>query len=155
MLRSAGRIDIVHVPYKGDVQLTPALLANEVQLAFLPSGAALPMIKASKLRALAVTGRARSRAMPELPTMAESGLPDFEYNGWTSFFVPSGTPPEIIKRIGAEGTKITRSPELAKYYAAWGAEPPNTSPEELPARYRAEMEKYAKLVREARIPLVD
>jgi tripartite-type tricarboxylate transporter receptor subunit TctC len=113
------------------------------------------MIRAGKLRALAVTGRARSGAVPDLPTMVEAGLPGFEYNGWTSFFVPAGTSADIMKKIGAEATRIARSAELAKSFAAWGVEPPNTAPEALPARYRAEIDKFAKLIREARIPLVD
>jgi len=155
MFKSSARIDIVHVPYKGDVQLTPALISNEVQIAFLPSGAALPMIKANKLRALAVTGRARSAAAPDLPTMAEAGVPGAEYNGWTSLFVPAGTPHEIIVRMGAEMPKFLRSPDLAKYFSAWGVEPPNVAPDALPARYKAEIDKYSKLIRDAHIPLVD
>ena len=155
MFQSSAAVDIVHVPYKGDVQLLPALLSNEVQIAFLPSGSALPMIKANKLRALAVTGRLRSVAVPDLPTMAEAGLPGVEYNGWSALFVPSGTPSEIVARIGAEMTKFVRSPDMAKYFAAWGVEQPSIAPEALAASYKAEIEKYARVVREARIPLVD
>ena len=155
MLKSSASIDIVHVPYKGDVQLTPAVLANEVQLAFLPSGAALPMMKAGKLRALAMTGRMRSTAAPDLPTIAEAGMPGAEYNGWSALFVPSGTSADIVARIGAEMMRFVRSLDMAKYFAAWGVEPPNTPPEALAARYKAEIANYAKIIREARIPLID
>ena len=155
MLKSSAAIDIVHVPYKGDVQLTPAVLANEVQIAFLPAGAALPMMKSGKLRALAITGRTRSAAAPEVPTIAEAGLPGAEYNGWSALFVPSGTSSDIIARIGGEMMRFVRSPDMAKYFAAWGVEPPNTPLDALAARYKAEIANYAKVIREARIPLVD
>jgi len=155
MFKSSGAIDIVHVPYKGDVQLLPALLSNEVQIAFLPSGSALPMMKANKLRALASTGRLRSVSAPDLPTMAEAGMPGVEYNGWSALFVASGTPGEIVARIGAEMTRFVRSPDMGKYFAAWGVEQPSIAPEALAASYKAEIEKYARVVREAHIPLVD
>ncbi len=155
MLRSSASIDIVHVPYKGDVQLTPALIANEVQIAFLPSGAALPMIKAKKILALAFTGRTRSAGAPDLPTMAEAGYPAAEYNGWTSLFVPAGTPNEIVVRMGSEVAKFVRMPDMQKYFAAWGVEPPNVAPDALPARYKAEIDKYVKVIRDAHIPQVD
>ncbi len=155
MLRTSTGIDIVHVPYKGDVQMTPALVTNEVQIGFLPSGAALPMIKANKLRGLAVTGRTRSAGFPDLPTMIEAGFPGVEYNGWTSLFVPAGTPHEIVARMGSEVAKFVRMPDMQKYFAAWGVEPPNVAPEALPARYRSEIDKYVKVIREAHIPQVD
>lgn len=155
MLRSAAGIDVVHVPYKGDAPLTPALLSNEVQFAFLPSQAALPPMRAGKLRALAVTGASRSASAPEVPTMIESGVPDFEFIAWVGLFVPGGTPRDIVNKIAAEAARILRTPEVAKHVAASGTEPAGTTPEAFAARYRAEIDLFAKIIREAKIPPVD
>ena len=154
MLKSAAGLDMVHVPYKGDAQLLPALFSNEVQIAVVPSQTGLPHIKSGKLRALAVTAGKRAQALPDTPTVGES-LPGYDFTGWDALFTTAGTPAEIIRRISEETAKVLHAPDVAKYYAGWGVEPVGSSPEEFTARFRADVAKYARIIREARVPLVD
>jgi tripartite-type tricarboxylate transporter receptor subunit TctC len=155
MLRSAAKIDIVHVPYKGDSQLYPALITNEVQLAIIPPQTGLAQVKSGKLRALAVTGASRASSLPEIPTMMEAGVPDFEFNGWVGLFAAGGTPADIVNRIAGEAARMLTLPDVTKYYAGWGVDPVGSRPEAFAVRYRSEIEKYTRVIREAKIPLVD
>jgi tripartite-type tricarboxylate transporter receptor subunit TctC len=155
LLRISAAIDIVHVPYKGDAQIIPALVANEVQIAFLPPQTALAQVKSGKLRALAQTNLARSTSMPDLPTLNEAGVPGFDFPSWIGLFTTGGTPPEVVRRIGDEAGRMLRSPEVAKYFPAWGVEASGTPPEVFSAHFRNEVDKYARIIREAKIPPVD
>lgn len=155
MFKSMAGIDIVHVPYKGDAPLFPALFTNEVQLAVVPSQTALAHIKAGKLRVLAVTNGKRSAALPDVPTVAESGLPGYEFGGWTALFAQGGTPREVIRKISADTSRMLAAPEVTVFYPRWGVELFNLSTEEMTARYMADIEKFSKVIREANIPQVD
>ncbi len=154
MFKSAAGLDMLHVPYKGDAQLFPALFANEVQIAVVPSQTGLPHIKSGKLKVLAVAGGRRAAALPEAPTIGET-IPGYDFTGWDGLFATGGTGTEIIRRISGETEKVLRSPDVAKYYAAWGVEPVGSTPEEFAARYRSDVAKYARIIREAKVPLVD
>jgi len=155
MFKSMAGIDIVHIPYKGDAPLFPALFTNEVQLAVVPSQTALAHIKAGKLRVLAVTNARRSTSLPEVPTVAESGLPGYEFGGWTGLFASGGTPREVIRKISSDTTRMLVAPEVTLYYPRWGVELFNLSTEEFTARYLADIDKYARIIRDAKIPQVD
>ncbi|MCC6472751.1 MAG: tripartite tricarboxylate transporter substrate binding protein [Burkholderiales bacterium] len=155
LLRSLASIDVVHVPYKGDVGLTPALLANEVQMAFLPSPSAASLMKSGKVRPLAVATESRSRFLPGLPTVAEAGVPGFAQSIWTALFAPSGVARDILRRISADGVRMVRSADVQRMLEKWSAEALGIELDEADARYRAEVEKYTRLVREANIPPVD
>jgi tripartite-type tricarboxylate transporter receptor subunit TctC len=155
MLKSMAGIDIVHVPYKGDGPLMPALFANEVQFSFLPSETALTQIKAGKLRALAIGGAKRSSLTPDIPTMIEAGVPDFEFNGVVGFFTTGGTPGDVVNKISADSARMLRAPDVIKFYAGWGVEPVGSTPEAFGAQFRSDVAKFAKIIREARIPQVD
>ncbi|OGA00366.1 MAG: hypothetical protein A3H35_18020 [Betaproteobacteria bacterium RIFCSPLOWO2_02_FULL_62_17] len=155
LLRISAGIDIVHVPYKGDAQIIPALVANEVQIAFLPPQTALAQVKNGKLRALAQTNMTRSTTLPDLPTLNESGVPGFDFPSWIGLFTTAGTPPEVVKKIGDEAARMLRSPEVGKYLPAWGVEASGTPPDVFAAHFRREVDKYAKIIREAKIPPVD
>jgi len=155
LLRGSANIDIVHVPYKGDSQIIPALIANEVQIAFLPPQTALAQVRNGKLRALAQTNMTRSAFLPDLPTLDEAGVPGFDFPSWIGLFTTGGTPPETVKKIGDEAGRVLRSPEVAKYMPGWGVETSGTPPDVFAAHFRREVEKYAKIIREAKIPPVD
>jgi tripartite-type tricarboxylate transporter receptor subunit TctC len=151
MFDSMAGINMVHVPYKG---LSPALtdlLSGQVQLMFSSVVAILPHIKAGKLRGLAVTGAKRLALMPELPTIAEAGLPGYEASSWYGILAPAGTPRDIVARLNAELAKAIEQPEVRNSLLAEGAEPAGGSPEQFAAHIRAEKERLGKIIREANI----
>ncbi len=153
MFGSMAAVDMVHVPYKG---LSPALtdlLSGRVQLMFSSVVAILPHIRAGKLRGLAVTGGKRLPSMPDLPTIAESGLPGYEASSWYGVLAPAGTPREIVARLNAELVKALEQPEVRTSLLAEGAEPIGGTPEQFAAHIRAEKERLGKLIREAKIRL--
>jgi len=153
MFDSMAGVDMVHVPYKG---LSPALtdlLSGQVQLMFSSVVAILPHIKAGKLRALAVTGATRLASMPDLPTIAESGLPGYEASSWYGILAPAGTPREIVAKLNAELSKALEQPEVRASLIAEGAEPAGGPPERFAAHIRTEKERLGKLIRDAKIRL--
>jgi len=155
LLKSMASIDMLHVPYKGDALLSPALLSGEVDAAFLPLSAALPHAKSGKLRILAMSNEVRSPTIPEVPTFAEAGLPGFELVGWLGIFVPAKTPAEIVNRIRSEMARAIRLPEVKERLPAWGYEAVGSTPEEFTAKFRNDLATYAKIIKDARIPLQD
>jgi tripartite-type tricarboxylate transporter receptor subunit TctC len=148
-------VNIVHVPYKGDAPLTPALMTDEVQMAFLPLSAALQHLRSGKLRALAVTGTKRGSALPDVPTLKESGLPDFEVTGWIGIFGPGNLPRELVSVIRNEFVKALNQPDVLEKLPGWGYEPVGGTPEEFAAKYKADIGLYGKIIRDAKVPLVD
>ncbi len=153
MFEAMAGVAMVHVPYKG---LSPALtdlLSGRVQLMFSSVVAILPHIKAGKLRSLAVTGSKRLSSMPELPTVAESGLIGYEASSWYGVLAPAGTPKEIIARLNAETVKALEQPEVRNSLLAEGAEPIGGPPEKFAAHIKSENERLGKLIRDAKIRL--
>jgi tripartite-type tricarboxylate transporter receptor subunit TctC len=124
-----------------------ALLAGDVQFMFDNLANSTPQVKAGKLRALAVTTKARSKLAPELPTMAEAGLPGFDIATWFGLLAPAGTPPAVIAKWNADVVKILSSPEMRERLVAQGAEPAATTPAEFAAFIAAELSKYARIVK--------
>ncbi|MCC6474085.1 MAG: tripartite tricarboxylate transporter substrate binding protein [Burkholderiales bacterium] len=155
MLRIATGANFVQIGYKGDAQTIPALLANEAQFAFTPPTTSVGHVRAGKLRALAVSGAARGSAFPDTPTIAEVGFRDATYNGFVGFFTAAGTPREILARIASETARSVRLPDVADKIPSWGGQAAGTGPEEFAALFRAEVERYGKLIRQVNIPLVD
>ena len=133
----------------------PALLAGEIQYGFIPPQSGLAQIKAGKFRALAVTGTNRQSAMPDVPTMMQAGVPDYEYNGWVAFFTTGGTPRDIIAKIADEAARMLHQPEVMKYNPGWGVDPVGNGPDAFGAIYRKEIDRYTRVIREAKIPQVD
>lgn len=154
LLKSASGTDMLHVPYKGDAPLTQALLAGEVQVAFMPLAGVLPHIRSGRLRALGVSGGARSATLPDVPTFKESGLP-FEFTGWLGIFAPAATPREIATLLQHELARAIVAPDMLERWPAWGYEPVGNTPEAFAARVAADMAMYGKVIRDARIPLQD
>lgn len=148
-------IDAVHVPYKGDAPLVPALLSGEVHYAFLPGSAVMQHVRAGRLRALAVTGRIRASNAPDLPTMIEAGVPNFDFETWVSVFAPGATPRDVQSAISNEIARVLRLPDIVERLPAWGGEAVGSTPEAFAARYRADIAKFAKVVREAKVPLLE
>jgi len=146
MLNVMADIRIVHVPYKGSPQAITGLLGGEIALLFATMPPALPMVAAGKLRALGVTTPQRTGAAPEVPTMKEAGLKDFELVLYSGILVPRGVPRPVVDRLNAEFGKAVSSPDVQNVYSKVGAVPVTSTPEELAAHIRSEMIKLGKLV---------
>src|SRR5688500_4013684 len=151
MLRRRADVDIVHVPYKGSAPAIADLLSGRVDMMFEGGVSALPHVRTGKLRALATTGRQRSAAMPQLPTMAEAGVRDFDVTVWFGLVAPAGVPQPIVQRLNREVGEILRAGALRDKFAAAGIEIAPSSPEELGARIRADLPYWTKIMRDAGI----
>ena len=139
--------NILHVPYKGSPPAMTALLGGEVAMMFSPVPLALPHVKAGKLRILGVTTLKRSPVVPDVPPIAESGVPGYEVVQWYALFMRSGTPREILGRVNAEVRKTLATAEVRDSLAAQGSNPVTSTPEEIAAHVKAEAVKWAKLVK--------
>ena len=150
LFNTMAGVQMVHIPYKGAAPAMADLLSGQVQLMFDNLANALPNVKAGRLRALAVTTLARSPAMPDLPTIAESGLPGFDLTTWFGLMVPAGTPADIVARLNAEIVRALNANDMRERLQKMGAEPPaNNTPEHFAAFIRTEAEKYAKVVKDS------
>jgi tripartite-type tricarboxylate transporter receptor subunit TctC len=141
-----ARVKMVHVPFKGGGPAIVALLAGEVPVTFGTAASVSPQTKAGKLRALAVTAGQRSAVLPDLPTIAESGLPAYEMLNWLGMFAPAGTPRAIVDKLASESLRITRLPEIIARFNAQGAEPAPLATDEFASFVKREVEKWAKVV---------
>ena len=139
--------DIVHIPFKGGAPATQALLAGETQFMFDNLANAMAQVKAGKLKALAVTTAQRSKLAPELPTMAEAGVPGFDITTWFGLLAPAGTPPDVIAKWNADVVKILNSPDMRERLTAAGAEPAPMTPPEFAAFIQRELARYARIVK--------
>lgn len=144
-------IDAPHVPYKGSAPALNDLLGNHVQFMFDSMITTMPLVEGGKLRALAVTGKTRSPLVPNIPTVAESGLPDYEATGWTGVVVPAKTPPAIVAKLNAAIVQALKSPDVREAFAKQAAEPVGSTPEEFAAFIRSETDKWARIIRDAGI----
>jgi tripartite-type tricarboxylate transporter receptor subunit TctC len=151
LLKSAARLDIRHVPYKGVVAGVPDLLAGRVTMMFAPSTVALPPIRAGKLRALAVTSLKRSPALPDVPTVAESGFPGFEATIWGGLVAPAATRASTIRRLHMETVNALKLADVQVRLAEAGLEPIGNSPAEFAAVIKVEIPKWAGLISESSI----
>ena len=142
---------ITHIPYKGSGPAMTGLIGGEVQMIFEGLGSAATHIRANSIRALAVTSPKRSAAFPDIPTMAEAGVPGFESQSWYGMWAPAGTSPEIVRRMHAEVVKALAAPDLAATWAAQGADPGGESPEQFGRFIRSEVEKWGKVARDLKI----
>jgi tripartite-type tricarboxylate transporter receptor subunit TctC len=152
LLTMSLKIDMIHVPYKGTGPAITALLGNEVTSFMSTFASALPHVKSGRLRTFGVTTTKRTRALPEAPTIAESGVPGFNYGTWYGLLVPAGTPQAIVRQLHAATVSQLNTAELQQRYDAQGMDVIPSTPAEFSARLRAETEKWAKVVRDAGIP---
>lgn len=151
LFKQQAGIDVNHIPYKGSAQSIKGLLANEVQLAFIDTPPMVSQINSGRLRGLAVTSRVRSSSLPELPTMIEAGVADFEIVGWFALFAPAGTPPPIVNKLYTESAKIVRMPDLRDKLINLGAAPVGNTPEELREIMKKQMNKWIGVAKSANI----
>ncbi|HTP95620.1 MAG TPA: tripartite tricarboxylate transporter substrate binding protein [Burkholderiales bacterium] len=147
LLKTMAGIDLVHVPFNGSPAAITSVAANETQLLFAVPTAIMPLAKAGKVRLLAVSGRTRYALAPELPTLAESGLPNFEALAWNGVLVPAATPAEIVARLNREFNAALKDPEVRRQLNAQGLEPVGGSAEAFRELIRSESEKWAPIIR--------
>src|SRR5690349_6536560 len=140
-------VDMVHVPYKGAAPAMQGLLAGDTQLMFDNLASAMSQVKAGKLRALAVTTAERSKLVPDLPTMAEAGVPGFDISTWSGLLAPAGTPPDVVAKWNADVTRILSAPDMRERLAAQGAEAAPDTPAEFSRFIATEIAKYARIVK--------
>jgi tripartite-type tricarboxylate transporter receptor subunit TctC len=145
-----AQVDIVHVPFKGGAPAVQSVLAGDTQLAFATPPSVLPLVQAGRLRALAITSKTATPLIPGVPGMAEAGLPDYEIGFWYGFFVPAGTPADVVRRLFEATSQVLKAPETARILAREGTEAAGSgSPEEF-GRFLAEDAKlWARLVQES------
>jgi tripartite-type tricarboxylate transporter receptor subunit TctC len=139
--------DIISVPYKGGGPAVVAIVGNETQLSFATPPSCMPHVKTGRLKAIAVTSAKRSAALPNLPTVAEGGVPGFNVEGWVGMFVPAGTSPRIVERLYSESVKIMRRPDVNDLVLASGSEVSAISTADTQARVRDETAMWAKVVK--------
>jgi tripartite-type tricarboxylate transporter receptor subunit TctC len=151
LLKWMTSIDMVHVPYKGAGPALIDVIAGQVQLMCTSPLPALPHVKSGKLRGLAMTGANRSRAAPEIPTVAESGVPGYQSSLWYALLGPAGIPQAVVTRLHAETVKVLKSREMVDQLLAQGADPIGNSPAELAGFLKTEIERWTKVIREAHI----
>lgn len=151
LARQVGWKKLLRIPFKSNPQAMTEVIAGRVDFMFTDIAAAQAQVKAGNLRALAVTSKNRSAIMPELPTIIESGVPDYDLSGWNGLFAPAGTPPDIVNKINAEITKIVQMPDVRARILDIGAEPGPMKPTEYAAWVQSEVNKWTKLVKEAGI----
>ena len=146
-----AKIDMVHVPYKGAAMVITDLMGGQVQVSFASMPSAITQVRQQRLRGVAVTGAKRSAALPELPTVAESGLPGFESGSWQGLFAPAGTPAAIIGRLHREVVSVVHLPEIVAQLAKDGSEPLGNTPEAFSKHLASELAKWAKVAKAARM----
>lgn len=151
LLKRSAAVDIVHVPYKSYSAAMPDLMSGRISTMMADLAVVGGAIRGGKLRVIAATSAERSSFMPEVPTVAESGVPAFDLTVWFALFAPAGTPPEVVRTLNGEMAKYLSSREANERYRAIGHEPSPTTPEELGAIVRAETDKWGKVVRAAGI----
>jgi tripartite-type tricarboxylate transporter receptor subunit TctC len=147
MFKSQAGVNLVHVPYRGTPQAVTDILAGQVQAMFGNTLSVLPQVKTGRLRALAISSAKRSAAAPELPTVAESGLPGYEAATWFAFFAPAGTARDIIKRINHEIVRIVATAEMNAKILDQGADPVTATPEQAREFVRSEIAKWGGVIR--------
>ncbi len=151
LLKSMAGLYVVHIPYRGDAASVTDLLAGHVDLAMLSSAVALPHLQAGRIKALAAAGSQRSRLLPDLPTVAQSGVAGYDAGVWTLLVAPAGTPPATVERLNQALSAALKSPAVVDKFLALGLAPAPMSPQETRAFVGRESEKWHRVVREAKV----
>jgi len=153
LIKMAGKVDMVHVPYKGASPALTDLLGGQITIYLSSIPPAVPLIKSGRLKALGVTGSKRTASLPQVPTIAESGIPGYVVDNWYGVVVPAGVPKEIIARLNSELVRILGMPDIRERYALEGSESAPTTPEQFAHLIRDEQQKWAKAVRDAKVQI--
>ena len=153
LLLISQKVDLLHVPYKGASPALTALLSQEIMVYLSTFASALPLVKSGRLRAYGVTGAQRAPSLPEVPTIAESGVPGYEYTTWYGLVAPAGVPRTIIDRLNKATVAVLNTPEIRQLYESQGLDPIPSTSAHYAAYLKAETEKWTKAVRAAKIEL--
>ncbi|MGV3633432.1 MAG: tripartite tricarboxylate transporter substrate binding protein [Pseudorhodoplanes sp.] len=153
LLKKETGADITNVPYKGDAPLNTALISGEVDLAIVPVATGRANVDNKLVKGMAVTSASRSKALPDLPTVAEQGVKGFDMGSWQGFFVPAKTPNEIVQRLYQEAKKALAAPDVQARLATFVAEPVGSSPEDFAKKFNSDVAKYSRIVKDANIPM--
>lgn len=151
LFQDRARVKLLHVPYKGTGPGVAAVTSGEVHLLIANIASLLPQVKARRLRALAVTGARRSKAVPDLPTAAEAGLTGYEYSGWYGLWAPAKTPPALVSRINGDFNRAVKAPQFSERFHDSAIEPLGGSEKEFAAYLAAELRKWSAVAKEAGI----
>jgi tripartite-type tricarboxylate transporter receptor subunit TctC len=151
LFKAMAGVDLLHVPYKGTGQALADLLAGHVNLMFAPAQTVMPYVRAGKLKAFAVTGLKRSEILPDLPTVAESGLPGYEAVGWFGLLAPAATPKATVAKLSVEANRVLAMSDVREKMLGLGADPEGNTPEEFARFIRDDQAKWSKLMKEAGI----
>lgn len=152
LFKSMAGIDIVHVPYKGSAPMVNDLLGEHIDVAFDNTPNVLPQINAGKLRALGVSSKTRTTLAESVPTVSEAGVPGYEVSVWFGIVGPAGMPPEIVRKLNAEMNTILNMDDVKRRFADQGVEPVGGAPSQFADHIRAEIQKWATVVKDANIP---
>jgi len=153
VFKAVAGVDLLHVPFKGGGPALVDLMAGRVDVMLDTAASAMPHVRSGKLRALAISGPKRSPEYPDLPTFAEAGLPGYDTNAWYSVHAPAGTPPEVVRRLNAELVASLKEPDVQARFKQLTTEPVGNTPEEFAAFVKAELDKYARVIKGAGIKL--
>ncbi|UBM07875.1 Bug family tripartite tricarboxylate transporter substrate binding protein [Cupriavidus metallidurans] len=153
LLRQQTGVELTHIPYKGAAPLLNDLLGGQVDSAFVDVTSAYPYLTSGKFKILGITGTQRYKAIPNVPTFAEQGLPGFEPSGWFALFLPANAPKDVTSRMATEVARIVKLPEISQKLAGMGLQPVGSAPQELAAVVSGDMPKWAKIVQDAHIQL--
>lgn len=153
LFRQRAGVNIVHVAYKGGPPAVAAIAAGEAQLGFSSLASSLPLLKAGRLRAIAVSTPRRFGLLPDVPTIAESGFPGFDLTTWYGLFAPAGTPRAVIAQINSEVARILKQPDVIERLKALGLETKTSTPEQFAAIFRDEIALYAKVIKDADVKI--
>jgi tripartite-type tricarboxylate transporter receptor subunit TctC len=155
LFKSAAGVDMVHVPYRGDAPIITALMAGDVQLAFLPQATGGAAVQGHTIRGLAVTGTKRLDFLPDVPTALEQGFAGLEQGSWIAMWAPAGTPPDVVLAIQQNIAKVLSDPQVRESLVSTGQEPIGNSPAEFDAQFKADIARFTKVVEQAKIPKLD
>ncbi|MDQ3446464.1 MAG: tripartite tricarboxylate transporter substrate binding protein [Pseudomonadota bacterium] len=143
----------VHIPYKGSAQALADLAGGQIQMDFDTTSSAMAFIKGGKVKALAVMSPQRSPELPDVPTLAEAGLPGVEMSTWYGLFVTAGTPKEVVNRLYAETIKVLQLPDVQKRLVALGGEPGKATPEQFAALEKSDYDRFGRLIKDANVKI--
>ena len=153
LFNALANVNLAHIPYKGTGPALTDLLGGQVQMLFAGGISVTPQIKSGRLRVLGQSALTRTRLLPNIPTIAESGLPGFELNGWYGWLAPTGTPPAIVQALNRELQQILRAPEMLEKFAGDGSEPAPGTPEQLRELFNRDIDKWTQLFARMRVKL--
>ena len=151
----AGGLNIMHIPYRGDAPMLTALLSGDIQIAFMPQSTGSKQVESGQIRGLGVTGRKRWPSLPNVPTMTEAGVNGMEDGSWYGLFVPTGTPPEIVKTLQQAMVQTLAAPEVSERIRATGQEPVGSPTADFQTFFKSEIERFARVIEAAKIPKID